>query len=64
MKNKQLWVWNWVGGGFNQDYAASKEEALSLAAKKWPTGKVDEATLRPLTEDGEKTYWKWFPSID
>ena len=29
----QLWVWNWVGGGYNSAHAISKADALSIATK-------------------------------
>ena len=34
MKKQQLWQWNWASGGWNQCYAFTKEEALSIARQK------------------------------
>ncbi|MGH7174777.1 MAG: hypothetical protein ACREGR_00250 [Minisyncoccia bacterium] len=57
---KKLWVWNWVGGGYNSTWAETKEEALAKAKEigSWTANLlVDEATLRESTEDEESKLW-------
>ena len=34
MKKQRLWRWNWISGGWNQCYAYTKEEALTIAKHK------------------------------
>ena len=34
MKKQQLWRWNWKSGGWNQCFAFTKEEAISIAKQK------------------------------
>lgn len=43
-----LWIWNWIGGGYNSCLASSREEALKNAATiaGKTTLRVDENTLR------------------
>lgn len=47
-----LWIWNWVGGGYNSCRAATREEALEKAKKQ--AGDtilvVDEKTLHIGTQ--------------
>ena len=31
---KQLWVWSWIGGGWNHCYAFTRKEAVAIAKKK------------------------------
>ena len=45
----QLYVWNWVGGGYNSCRASSPEEALEKANGITMKLTVDETTLRPCT---------------
>ena len=63
---KKLYVWNWVGEGYNQCYAESPQEAIRIAENElWPNkGKVDRRTLKGLTDEQEKEYWKNFPLFD
>lgn len=46
-----LYLWNWVGGGYNSCRAASREEALEKAREIAGDTvlKVDESTLRECT---------------
>ena len=59
---KQLFVWNWIGGGYNQTYAVDANEAVKEAKRIWPSGKVDMSTLR--VEKNEADYWKMFLTLD
>lgn len=62
MKTK-LFVWNWVGGGYNQTHATSKEEALEKAKKIWDKP-VDLSTLKGLDDKEEQLFWKNYPMFD
>lgn len=44
------WVWEWVGGGWNQAIARSKKEALAIAKKKFPDMEVATRTCHVPTE--------------
>lgn len=57
---KALYVWNWVGGGYNQAYARSKVQALEEARKIWSVGKVDIKTLKRLNDKEADSYWRNF----
>lgn len=59
-----LYVWNWIGGGYNQTYAANREHALNQAKQIWSRGEVDMTTFRALNESEEKEYWKNFGRFD
>jgi len=52
----KLYLWNWIGGGYNSCRAASREEALEKGNAMTAKGpgihlKVDESTLRECTVD-------------
>lgn len=49
----KLWIWNWIGLGYNSCRADSREEALVKAAQiaDGTNLKVDESTLRECTVD-------------
>lgn len=61
----QLYVWNWVGGGYNSCRASSPEEALEKGNDLTRDGpgvhlKVNETTLRACTTeelDAEERRW-------
>jgi hypothetical protein len=56
---KYLFVFNWVGEGYNQVYAFTEAEAIELANKIAPPLKVDVKTLRKLeTTKEEAAYYK------
>ena len=68
-KGKNLYKWNWVGGGYNQVRADSKREALKRArAIGKPTNvsrkllEVDEKSL--VRVKNEKSFWDNYPMFD
>jgi hypothetical protein len=61
---QNLYVWNWVGEGYNQTNATSKADALAKAKIIWPSGAVNPSTLRCLNAEEERAYWKNFPLMD
>lgn len=64
---KQLWAYNWKGGGYNQTYARSREEALrniDIEFANKQTGAVSEKwcasnaiNLRSLDTNEAQVYW-------
>jgi hypothetical protein len=75
MKNKNteaaptfLWKWNWVGGGYNQCRAATREEALEKgnAMCDGSDGRlklvVAERTLTKVED--ERAFWANYPIFD
>ena len=52
-KTEKLWIWNWIGGGYNSTRASSRKEALAKA--KAMTGGtvllVNEKTLHVGTQE-------------
>lgn len=69
MSNKQQWIWEWAGGGYNTVMASSKEEALKLAKEKGaPSGTFKGLTVREETlhvaKPGEVEKWaRWARSM-
>lgn len=62
---KKLYTWNWIGGGYNQTYAHSEEEAIEHANTMSDRLKPNMATFKCCeTEREEKAYWDWFPLMD
>ena len=61
---QNFYVWNWIGGGFNQTYAKNRVEALNKARETWPDGRVDLRTFRELNAVEERRYWVNFPAMD
>jgi hypothetical protein len=59
MKEKHLYTWNWVDGGYNQCWAYSKEEALQKGNAMCSLV-VDEKTLRLVAD--ERAFWAGYPS--
>lgn len=46
---KPIWLWNWMGGGYNWCRVDTREEALEHARKLGgETLKIDESTLRQV----------------
>ena len=45
--NRKLYTFTWIGGGYNQVYAASKKEAIKEIAKEFPNDNPDRVTLLP-----------------
>jgi hypothetical protein len=50
-QDTKLYLWNWVGGGYNSCRARNRAEALEKAAEITAKLKVDESTLRECTRD-------------
>ena len=66
-KGKNLYSWNWVGGGYNQVRADSKREAMKRARAIGKLGsgkvlKVDEKSL--VRVKNEKSFWNNYPLFD
>ena len=69
-QGKNLYKWNWVGGGYNQCRADSKREAMKRArAMGKPSPgvsrqvlKVDEKSL--VCVKSEKSFWDNYPMFD
>ncbi len=64
---KNLYSWNWVGGGYNQCRADNKRQALKCAKEigKLANGKqlvVDEKSLHKVKN--EKSFWDNYPMWD
>lgn len=54
---KQLWMFNWVGGGFNTVRASSREEAIAKGNKMFPGYRVDPKSVgRPTAGELEAIY--------
>lgn len=47
-ESQRIWIWNWIGGGYNWCKAANREEAFQKATEMAARTilKVDETTLR------------------
>jgi len=68
-KGKNLYKWNWVGGGYNQVRADSKREAMKRARA---IGRPAEGSSRILKVDekslvrvkNEKSFWDNYPLFD
>lgn len=45
----KLWIFNWIGGGYNSVRASNRETALKIANNMLPSLKVDESTLHEGT---------------
>jgi hypothetical protein len=70
-----LYLFNWIGGGFNDEWAKTKKEAIAQVHKKnreheekYPTHvklRIDETTLRRCTysEYQEQNRLGWMMSI-
>ena len=65
---KNLYSWNWVGGGYNQVRADSKRQALMRAREigKGSGGSkelvVDYLSLKKVED--EKSFWDNYPMLD
>jgi hypothetical protein len=69
-KGKNLYKWNWVGGGYNQVRADSKREAMKRARA---IGKPSEGVMRKALKVDEKSlvrvkneqsFWDNYPMFD
>jgi hypothetical protein len=58
---KYLYTWHWVGGGGNQAWADSEEQAIEKAEAVWSSGVV--TNLRRVGERGDKAVDRYFDSI-
>jgi hypothetical protein len=62
-----LWSFTFIGGGFNQVYAVTKDEALAQARRELPTlaNQIDENSFKALrTRDEQDAYYAAFPNMD
>ena len=60
MSQTKLYVWNWVGGGYNSCRAADRADAVAKAREITANLEVDESTLRECTVaelDAEEKRW-------
>ncbi len=64
MTKRHLYTWNWIGGGFNQCYAATKREARKKGNAISPNLTIDEKTFRRVPAKWVDAYWRKIPSID
>ena len=65
MASKQaLWKFNWIGGGYNQVYACTRQEALEVIEEKFSKCglKVNPRTLVRVAD--EKVFWDNYPTFD
>ena len=68
MSERKLWSFNWKGGGYNQVYATSREDALDKVDEKfgkdssWNRNRVDLKTLCEVHD--EEQFWKNYPMFD
>jgi hypothetical protein len=69
-KGKNLYKWNWAGGGYNQVRANSKREAMKRARA---IGRPEEGSSRMLLKvdekslvrvKNEKSFWDNYPMFD
>ena len=58
---KYLYTWNWVGGGFNQAWADSEEQAIEKAQTIWSRGVV--TNIQRIGEHGDVAVDRYFDSI-
>jgi hypothetical protein len=61
MKNN-LYTYNFIGGGFNQEYATNITQAKAQAITKYPTLGIDLNSFK-LVKD-EEAYYNSFPLMD
>ena len=52
-KGEQQWAFNWIGGGYNTEFANTREEAV-LQAQSDTNLRVDLTSLRKVTEEGSR----------
>lgn len=71
MKNKALYSFNWIGGGFNYVYAHTKTQAIKQIAKEFPNDDArcipllpDVATLKRHTDEAIDKYFRDMPRFD
>ena len=49
LAGKFNWLFNWIGGGFNDSWGATVEEAIENAEKDMKILRVDRSTIRKAT---------------
>lgn len=57
-KNKIEWMYNFEGGGWNTEWAYTKEQAIAQAKERWsdsPKLVVNEQSFHPSTPEGMKS---------
>jgi hypothetical protein len=57
-KNKIEWMYNFEGGGWNTEWAYTKEQAIAQAKERWgdsPSLAVNESSFYPSTPEGMKS---------
>lgn len=57
-KNKIEWMYNFEGGGWNTEWAYTKEQAIAQAKERWgdsPNLQVNESSFYPSTPEGMKS---------
>jgi hypothetical protein len=57
-KTSQQYFYNFVGGGWNSEWADNKKEAITAAKKRWKGSKslvVDESSFRISTDEQAET---------
>jgi hypothetical protein len=60
-----LYVFNWVGGGYNSAYASTRREAMAEVARKFPGMEVEKTSIRRLaTRAQQDAYYKSLPLWD
>ncbi len=65
---KSLWAFNWIGGGYNQVHASTREEALQLGNEKGQGSgsrimlRVNEASLYKVQDTA--AFWRNYPIFD
>jgi len=62
MKNNKLFLWNWVGGGYNSCRAKDRSEALKIGNAMTKVLTINESTLREATfDDVQAEEKRWGP---
>lgn len=65
MSDKNLYAWDWIGGGYNQTYAETAEEAIAEGNKITEGGlnlQINMNTFRKV--DDEQAFWDDYPIFD
>lgn len=62
MSNRNLYTWNWIGGGYNQTYAETEAEAIEIGNSMTSNLEIDMKTFRKV-EDVD-AFWNNYPIFD
>lgn len=65
--DKKLFSWSWIGGGYNQTWAYTIEEATKIAEEMCskPPGRILKPDLNTLKEEvNPDAYWENLPFFD